>query len=95
MDKPSFVITPDTGKIIKTWCESGAAPTPAATSMEELRDMICNTVTVEAFSALYRTYPQTSQLLIPEFNRRKQEILNNNSVNQQNMRGNGNGTTNG
>jgi hypothetical protein len=95
MDKPSFVITPDTGKIIKTWCESGAAPTPAATSVEELRDMIFNTVTVEALSALYRTYPQTSQLLIPEFNRRKQEILNNNLISQQNFGGRGNGTGNG
>ena len=95
MDKPSFIITPDTGKTIKAWCESGAAPTPAATSVEELRDMVRNTVTVEALTALYRTYPETSKLLIPEFNKRKQEIVNSRIVTTQNFSPNGNDTKNG
>ena len=95
MDKPSFIITPETGKTIRTWCESGAAPTPAATSVEELKDMVRSTVTVEALTALYRTYPQTSQLLIPEFNKRKQEILNSRIVTTQNFSSNGNDTKNG
>ncbi|MFZ2800931.1 MAG: AAA family ATPase [Syntrophorhabdus sp.] len=95
MDKPSFIITPDTGKTIKAWCESGAAPTPAATSVEELRDMVRNTVTVEALTALYRTYPETSKLLIPEFNKRKQEIVNSRIVTTQNFSSNGNDTKNG
>ncbi len=90
MDKPSFIITPDTGKTIKAWCESGAAPTPAATSVEELKDMVRKTVTVEALTALYRTYPETSKLLIPEFNKRKQEIVNSRIVTTQNFSNNGN-----
>jgi len=95
MDKPSFIITPDTGKTIKAWCESGAAPTPAATSVEELKDMVRSTVTVEALTALYRTYPETSKLLIPEFNKRKQEIVNSRIVTTQNFSPNGNDTKNG
>ena len=95
MDKPSFIITPDTGKTIKAWCESGAAPTPAATSVEELKDMVRNTVTVEALTALYRTYPETSKLLIPEFNKRKQEIVNSRIVTTQNFSNNGNDIKNG
>lgn len=95
MDKPSFIITPDTGKTIKAWCESGAAPTPAATSVEELKDMVRSTVTVEALTALYRTYPETSKLLIPEFNKRKQEIINSRIVTTQNFSPNGNDTKNG
>ena len=95
MDKPSFIITPDTGKTIKAWCESGAAPTPAATSVEELKDMVRKTVTVEALTALYRTYPETSKLLIPEFNKRKQEIINSRIVTTQNFSPNGNDTKNG
>jgi len=90
MDKPSFIITPDTGKTIRQWCESGAAPTPAATSVEELKDMVRSTVTVEALTALYRTYPETSKLLIPEFNKRKQEIVNSRIVTTQNFSNNGN-----
>ena len=95
MDKPSFIITPDTGKTIKAWCESGAAPTPAATSVEELKDMVRKTVTVEALTALYRTYPETSKLLIPEFNKRKQEIVNSRIVTTQNFSNNGNDIKNG
>ncbi len=95
MDKPTFIITPDTGKTIKAWCESGAAPTPAATSVEELKDMVRSTVTVEALTALYRTYPETSKLLIPEFNKRKQEIVNSRIVTTQNFSPNGNDTKNG
>jgi len=95
MDKPSFIITPDTGKTIKAWCESGAAPTPAATSVEELKDMVRNTVTVEALTVLYRTYPETSKLLIPEFNKRKQEIVNSRIVTTQNFSNNGNDIKNG
>lgn len=95
MDKPSFIITPENGKTIKSWCESGAAPTPAATSVEELKDMVRNTVTVEALTALYRTYPETSKLLIPEFNKRKQEILNSRIVTTQNFSNNGNDIKNG
>jgi hypothetical protein len=94
MDKPSFVITPDTGKMIKQWCQSGSETVLLpVTSMEELREMIYHSVTVEGLSSLYRTYPKTSQLLIPEFNKRKQEILNSNLMTQQNI--GGNGTANG
>ncbi len=95
MDKPSFIITPETGKTIRQWCESGAAPTPAATSVEELKDMVRSTVTVEALTALYRTYPETSKLLIPEFNKRKQEILNSRVLTTQNFSNNGNDIKNG
>jgi len=95
MDKPTFVITPETGKTIRQWCESGAAPTPAATSLEELRDMVVGASTVEELNALYKGYPQTSRLLIPEFNKRKQEIVNSRIVTTQNFSNNGNDVKNG
>jgi len=93
MDKPSFIITPDTGKMIKQWCLSGSETVLLPVlSMEELREMIYHSVTVEGLSSLYRTYPQTSKLLIPEFNKRKQEILNSNLLTATTG---GNGTANG
>ena len=53
MDKPSFVITPDTGKMIRQWCESGSETVLLpATSVEELRDMINHSCTVEGLSSL-------------------------------------------
>jgi hypothetical protein len=94
MDKPSFVITPDTGKMIKHWCQSGSETVLLPfTSMEELREMIYHSCTVEGLTTLYKTYPQTSKLLLPEFNKRKQEILNSILLTQQNI--GGNGTANG
>jgi hypothetical protein len=93
MDKPSFVITPDTGKIIRDWCGSGAAPVLTPITVDDLKDMIKHTTTVEGLTTLYKTYPQTSQLLTPEFIKRKQEIINSKLVPQENFRNNGNRTS--
>ena len=90
--KGKFRITEDTGKIIKEWSESGVAPPVAPITVEELKGRIKREINVEGLTALYKAYPKTSQLLIPEFNKRKQEILNTNLVTRQSVGGNGNGT---
>lgn len=58
MDKPDFVVTPETGMTIKKWCESGVASTPEITPSEAItRLAMCNSV--EELKLLKETLPAT------------------------------------
>ena len=60
-DKPEFVITPQTGKMILEWCNSGVASQDRFVSNSiSLSCQINNSTTVEGLIALYKQ--QTSQL---------------------------------
>jgi hypothetical protein len=78
--KPKFQITPDTGKIIREWCDSGEDMT------ETIRALVNSSITIDELNALYRRYPNLSESMISEFTRRKQELqeisnlLNGNSI---------------
>lgn len=52
MGKPEFIITPEVGKAIKKWCESGAAPAPpyviSGELVIEINDLINNSTLDES-----------------------------------------------
>lgn len=65
MDKPPFVINPETGKRITVWCNSG-------TSLNEIQ----NASSVEQLRSILRTYPEYRKTLEPLCISKKEEIEN-------------------
>ena len=62
MDKPDFVITEETGKMIKQWCESGVevkAVKPLA--IEEAIKMITNSTSLEILKEVFLSLPKSMQ----------------------------------
>lgn len=87
MNKPEFLITPHTGKMILDWCNSGTInPTQVTSSMpkqsylgaNEINTLIskigdCNTIS--DLLALYKQYPQYQEDLKPEYEARKSFLI--------------------
>lgn len=75
-DKPEFVITPQTGKMILDWCNSGVAVQDASVgSGMSLREQINNCTTVDALIALYKQQsPDAQQQFHTAFTQRRNEI---------------------
>lgn len=67
---PEFIITPETGRMILRWCESGKG-----ISTEDILDKIAQCRTVEELTSLYRMFPTFQESLKPEFMKRKRELL--------------------
>jgi hypothetical protein len=85
MNKPEFLITSQTGKMILDWCNAGIAETAnVATSAQsylepiEINNLIskigdCNTVA--ELLALYKQYPDYQEELKPEYEARKSFLI--------------------
>ena len=69
MDKPSFIITPDTGKTIADWCMRGK-------TLQELQAIIQHADTIEQLRSILRSYPSFRASLEPLCIQRKAEIEN-------------------
>jgi len=67
MGKPEFIITPDIGKRILDWCNSGA-------TLESVRNDINNALTEDELYTIYHQYPKWRQELTPDLMNRKQFI---------------------
>lgn len=72
MDKPEFLPTTDTGKLIAQWCDQGVDNSP-----EEVRKQIQSCNTNEELLALYNLHSRFQGLLLSDFTKRRQELLNN------------------
>jgi len=70
MDKESFVITPDTGRKILEWCNSGEIIT-----IDEVTKRIGNTISINELLDLYYLYPQFKEVLKPEYEKRKRHLI--------------------
>lgn len=62
-DQPEFTITPETGRLIKEWCESGAEPEPmpAPTPVVEVEDYnkkLESAATKDALTEIYKSIPK-------------------------------------
>ncbi|MDE3023813.1 MAG: AAA family ATPase [Pseudomonadota bacterium] len=55
MDKPSFIITPETGRLIKDWCDEGEAEI----SIEEAINRLSSCNSVDDLTLLKETLPQS------------------------------------
>ena len=69
MDKPSFMISTDTGKLILNWCKSGK-------SLAEIKVAITQTTTIDQLRDILRTYPQYRADLEPLCITRKKQLEN-------------------
>lgn len=87
MNKPEFLITPQTGKVILDWCNSGtinpaqvtsSAPKQSYLGANEINTLIskigdCNTIS--DLLALYKQYPQYQEDLKSEYEARKSFLI--------------------
>ncbi len=85
MNKPEFLITPETGKMILEWCNSGSKPNNNSTQQqspnlieateEEIYNAIQNCNSVAELLALYKQFPQYHISLKPDFEARKSILI--------------------
>jgi hypothetical protein len=85
MNKPEFIINPETGKMILEWCNSGSKPNNNSTQQlspnlieateEEIYNAIQNCNSVAELLALYRQFPQYHISLKPDFEARKSILI--------------------
>lgn len=91
MGKPENKITPETGRLINEWCNSGI-------SVEELKDTIVKTQNMNVLTALYNQYHQRYPKLEKDFLLRREQLMNTNAhnqnINQQEHQLNGTQNTN-
>jgi len=64
---PGFKISPDTGKKILDWCNSGA-------NVEGVRKQIQEAKTLEELSTIYHQHPEWYPLLTPDFMSKKADL---------------------
>ena len=67
VNKPEFIITPDTGKAILDWCNDGV-------TIDKVRQLVERAETIEDLSSLYRQYPEWSQELMNSYIQRKEQL---------------------
>jgi hypothetical protein len=75
MGKPECRLTIEIGKTILAWCNEGAD-----ISVDELTYRIGETKSIKELLDLYQTFPQYKQVLKPEYELRKRQILINREV---------------
>ena len=80
--KPEFLITPDTGKQILDWCNSG-------TTIGDVKLQIQNCNEMENLIKLFKLYPQWYSMLEQDFITRKQQLQNISSFTPTNIQSNG------
>jgi hypothetical protein len=76
-DREPFIITPDTGKKILQWCNSSDE-----VSVDDISMRIGNTVSIKELLDIFQNYPQYREVLRPEFETRKRQIMINQNVQQ-------------
>lgn len=70
MDQESFVITPDTGKKILEWCNTGEA-----VSIDDVSKRIGECKSIQELLHLYQQHHHFKEILKPEFETQKRRIL--------------------
>ncbi len=89
-DREPFIITPDTGKKILDWCNSGEPIT-----VDFVSQRIGDVASIQELLALYKTYPQFKLVLQSEYEEKKRELLLQQPVKPEFLhhQSNSNGTT--
>lgn len=67
MGKPDFIISEFTGKKIIEWCNSG-------TTIDNVKELIQNSRTIEELTAIYHKYPEWYPLLTSDFFNKKASL---------------------
>ncbi len=87
MDKPEFKITPNTGKKILDWCNSGNSETSTISAEQQVLEQIQGSNTIQELLVLYKQYPQFQEKLKSEFEAKKSLLIE--LTNTQNFSNNG------
>lgn len=77
-DKEPFIITPDTGRKLLEWCNKGEA-----ISVDEVSRRIGDVPSIKELLDLFQQFPQYREVLKPEFETRKRQILINQNVQKE------------
>ncbi len=72
---PEQKLSVETGRLINEWCNNGAAIT-----VDDISKRIGDIVSIQELLSLYQQYPQYREVLKPEFEKRKRQIINNQEV---------------
>jgi hypothetical protein len=67
---PEFVISPETGRMILNWCQSGEE-----INSDVIFGRIGECTSIQDLLSLYRMFPQFQESLKPEFERKKRELI--------------------
>lgn len=76
-DKPEFKITPDVGRKILDWCNSGSE-----ISVDDVSQRIGECKRIDELLTLYKCYPQFKEVLKLEYEQQKRRILISQQTNQ-------------
>jgi len=68
--QPEQKLSVETGKQINDWCNSGAAIT-----VDDVSRRIGDVISIQELLSLYQQYPQFKEMLKPEFEQRKRQII--------------------
>jgi hypothetical protein len=68
--QPEQKLSVETGKQINDWCNSGAAIT-----VDDVSRRIGDVISIQELLSLYQQYPQFKEVLKPEFEQRKRQII--------------------
>ena len=71
-NKPEFIITSETGKMILDWCNSGI--TENTISVKEMSDKINCALSISELTQLYNDNPTFQDAFRPQFQSKKQEL---------------------
>jgi AAA domain len=86
MDKPEFVVTPETGKKLLEWCNAGDVEIEL--HQKKLLVEIETCKSIEELLDLYKSNPAFQQILLPQFTS-KREALNQSTFQTKNLPTNG------
>ena len=67
VNKPEFIITPDTGKAILDWCNDGI-------TVQAVIDKIHSAKSVKELGEIYGAYPEWRDQLLPMYMQKKEEL---------------------
>ena len=73
-DKPEFIPTAETGKLILEWCKQPLEDEKLAMEIATVRHKIKYCASLPALTKIYNDYPNCQQALLSEFTKRRQEI---------------------
>ena len=78
MNREAFILTPETGKAITDWCESGEA-----INANDVMARINGCSSLSELLQVYKDYPQYKQTLLTEFENRKRQLIINQEIQSQ------------
>lgn len=93
VNKPEFIITTETGTIIRDWCNLGATSLDEESGGDDKKKEVIQRVetckTIGELISLYKLYPNYQQSLLHQFAAKKKSLEAKNIINTQNFSSNG------